>query len=91
MLNGRAGTSLACGACGAPLKNLKMLRCDRQGVAAERRKPTKSKGRGAYGAVSNGHSKAAFKEPKKSKRKKRKSLFKDWLEDAFDVIEDIFD
>lgn len=78
VLTGEVRHELACSACGAPLHNLKMLRKDRSGVRELTPRPsTKS---------------AKPSKPRKSRsRKKRKSVFSKLFDEAFDVIEDIFD
>lgn len=73
--------TLNCGACGAPLQRLKLM-----SVAVEPARP----------AVT--HQPAAPKlrqlpkavQPSKPS-KKRKSLFRKFAEEAFDLVEDIFD
>lgn len=81
MLNGRDSHVLACRACGAPLRNLKMVPRDR---ATPRR---------AKGTVD--HRMQAPLPPQKQMRAKkgrqRKSMFRRVMEEAFDVIEDIID
>ncbi len=71
--------TLACGTCGAPLK-------------AQKPRP-QAKPRAVHPERSGA---AAVplkvrKEPKKTKKKRKKSLFKKVMSEAFDVIEDIFD
>ncbi len=81
VLTGRDRHELACSSCGAPLHDLKMLPRKKQGdrelvrPSAVRRQPQAS------------HRPKA--RPKKRKSKMRR--FADLFEDAFDVIEDIFD
>jgi|TARA_B110000879_G_scaffold84338_1_gene116723 hypothetical protein len=79
--------TLSCGACGAPLRNLKMF-----SVAAKAPKPAISHQPRA--------AKPVYAKPKKpvKKRKKRKGFFRkfkdeafDLVEDAFELVEDIFD
>lgn len=78
VLSGEVRHELACSACGAPLHDLKMLRTDRSGDRELTPRPsTKS---------------AKPPKTRRSKsRKKRKSAFSKLFDDAFDVIEDIFD
>ena len=81
MLRAKLGQhTLSCGACGAPLRNLKMLP-----VTVPAPKP----------AISHQPrpAKPAYAKPSKpsKKRKKRKSLFRKFAEEAFDLVEDIFD
>lgn len=77
MLRGRERHELSCATCGAPLHDLKMLPQPRQKT------------------VKKTHSQAPRRyEPRKtSKRKikKRKSLFSRLVEEAWDVVDDVFD
>ncbi len=81
MLNGRESHVLACRACGAPLRDLKMV--PRERAATPRR----------TGKVD--HRMQAPLPPHKQMRAKkgrrRKSMFRRVMEEAFDVIEDIID
>lgn len=70
---------LVCGACGAPLSEIKSLPMDR----AER------KAVGTVPTPAGAERKA--KSKKKPKQKKRKSRIKGLFEEIFDEIEDIFD
>ena len=77
MLRGRDRHELACSSCGAPLHDLKML-------------PKKPKGDRELvrpSAVRGGSPKKS--KPKKSGRKKMR--WGEFFEEAFDIIEDIFD
>jgi len=74
---------LACSACGAPLHDLKMLRKD-HADAPEHELIRPSKIRAKPG-------KAAQRPAKPRKKKPRKSFGRRLFEEAFDVIEDIFD
>lgn len=80
MLKGKSRHELACSSCGAPLHDLKMLRKERSGdretVPANR-------------VRTRPPAQPRYEKPKK--RKRRKSLMKKVFEEAFDVIEDIFD
>lgn len=75
---------LTCGNCGAPLRNLKML-------------PKKEKPRKAVSHRPPAHGFAALpqaeivKKRKPKKVKRRKSWLKSFAEEAFDLVEDIFD
>ena len=83
VLKGKTRHELACSSCGAPLHDLKMLPKDRSG---DRELVKPSRTTGAYAQRSA--------KPKKHKKKKKKSFFGrfgDVFDDAFDVIEDIFD
>ena len=76
VLSGTTRHELACGACGAPLHEMKMLP-KKPDPVAKRYADTPSKR-----AVP-----LAVKKPKK----KKKSVLKKALSEVFDVIEDIFD
>ena len=78
VLSGRERHELACSACGAPLHDLKMLKSDHPGPR-DLVQPGKDR---AYRTPDR---------PKKKSRKKKRAGFADWFEDAFDIIEDIFD
>ena len=83
VLKGKHQHELACSNCGAPLHDLKMLPKDRTGDK-ELVRPSRSVGPKPTKPY----------KPKKVKKKKKKSMFSrfsDVFEDAFDVIEDIFD
>lgn len=86
VLKGKTRHELSCSACGAPLHDMKMLRAD----AVERPVST--------GRMPSQRSKAALpvRDGKagyvnRRKKKKRKTLTRRFLEEAFDVLEDIFD
>jgi ribosomal protein L34E len=83
-LTARGGHELACGACGAPLHEMKWLK------APEPSQPKKKPSR----PMPAPHGRPSYAKPnkrKKTKYKKRKPLWHKALEEAFDVIEDIFD
>ncbi|NNK77332.1 MAG: hypothetical protein HKP40_01340 [Litoreibacter sp.] len=72
----RDGHELACASCAAPLHEMKWLKMP------EREEPKRLPKRRVASAA----------RPRKLKRKKHKlHRLKDWLEDAWDEIEDIFD
>ena len=81
----RDGHELACGACGAPLHEMKWLRPPEQRRETVKRSPERAAPHGF----------ATYQQPKKAKKsrkkKRRTSLWKKAMEEAFDVIEDIFD
>jgi hypothetical protein len=81
--NGRH--ALSCGSCGAPLHDLKMLPRDKSGdrelVRPSRVRTDKPK----KVTKSKSHSKS------KPRKKKRKGFWKEFVEEAFDFVEDIFD
>lgn len=95
VLRGKERHELACSSCGAPLHEMKMLR----------RTDVDEPGRDLPSGKSKSHRpkddrygqgrEADWKRPPASKRrtrkKKRKSLTRRFFEEAFDVIEDIFD
>lgn len=75
--------TLSCGACGAPLNRLKALP-----VAAPVSKPAVTH----QPVMSSQRKYAQPLRPKPVKRrKKRKSLLRQFAEEAFDLVEDIFD
>lgn len=75
---------LTCSKCGAPLHDMKRLKKEpvpqeTHSYAQERRKS----GKKAY--------KTRYDAPHRRARKKRKGMMRHLLEEAFDVLEDIFD
>ena len=85
VLKGKTRHELSCASCGAPLHDLKMLRKDRDGV---RELVSSNHGRGA---VTSKIKEKHRKPVRPVKKKRRKGLVKKIFEEAFDVIEDIFD
>ena len=81
VLKGTSRHELACSSCGAPLHDMKMLRKDRAGDR-ELVHPS---------PVRSSPKPEKPKNYKKPKKKKRKGLLKSVFEEAFDVLEDIFD
>lgn len=91
----RDGHELACGACGAPLHEMKWLKAPEPEAKAKKSKPMQAPhgfapqredwrgGKDWQGGRDDSY--------RRKKKKKRKSLFKKAFEEAFDVIEDIFD
>jgi ribosomal protein L34E len=75
---------LSCSSCGAPLHDLKKLPLDQSGKTT--RKPAKPYG-GGVTPPDHWERRAKPKKP----RKKKKGLAQRFFEEAFDVIEDIFD
>ncbi|MEO0767341.1 MAG: hypothetical protein AAFY75_15105 [Pseudomonadota bacterium] len=73
---------LTCSNCGAPLHNLKMLPRDKGADRALVKASTLRQ---------KGSKKAKLPKPAKKKAKRKKSRWGDLFEDAFDIIEDIFD
>lgn len=81
VLTGKTRHELSCSSCGAPLHDMKMLRADH---VEDRHRVPPSRVRGTQ---------RPQKSYKKSRKKKRKERgFKDWfMDEALDLIEDIFD
>ncbi len=79
VLKGRDRHELACSSCGAPLHDLKMLRADHDG------RPGLVKASRVRGAPEPSRARKA------KKPKRRKSLARWALEEAWDAFEDIFD
>ncbi|MEO0371000.1 MAG: TFIIB-type zinc ribbon-containing protein [Pseudomonadota bacterium] len=75
---------LTCGACGAPLHDMKFMP---QPVENKTKKPVSPKRSTPSGAATGW----AFKDRKTKKKKKRKPMFHRVLEEIIDEIEDIFD
>jgi hypothetical protein len=93
-LTARDGHELACGACGAPLHEMKWLKPPQPDRPVKRspRAPAPHGGplpRGGWQGEEGWQSHADPRSRKKPKR--RKSLWKKAMEEAFDLIEDIFD
>ena len=90
-LSARDGHELACGACGAPLHEMKWLRADRD-VDAVKRSPRKPAphGHSAPPSPHGWHEDRNTRSRPKSRRK-RKGFLREMFEEAFDVLEDIFD
>ncbi|MGR3492637.1 MAG: hypothetical protein ACU0DW_11310 [Shimia sp.] len=81
VLKGDERHELACSNCGAPLHDLKMLPTGRKAEKGELIDPRLRK-----------RIETANRQPvKKKKKKKRKTLGKKLFEEAFDILEDIFD
>lgn len=84
----REGHELACGACGAPLHEMKWLKPPEQRREAVKRSPERA---APHGFAGGGRPGRPQKPERPRKKKRRKSLWKKAMEEAFDVIEDIFD
>ena len=82
VLRGQTRHELSCAACGAPLHDLKALRTDRPKQARPAR-PAR--------AAAPYPAQATPPPRRKPKRKKRKTLGRKLMKEAFDLIEDIFD
>jgi Zn-finger nucleic acid-binding protein len=91
----RDGHELACGACGAPLHEMKWLKQPEPAKIVKRSEPKPAPHGFAYPrddwrGEKDWH--GGRDDPRRrKKKKKRKSLLKKAFEEAFDVIEDIFD
>src|SRR6056297_2719630 len=84
VLRGPERHELSCSACGAPLHDLKMLRADHAG--------DRGRGRSAPSRKPVLHASERVRpHPPRRRRKARKSLGRRILEEAWDVVEDIFD
>jgi len=94
-LGARDGHELACSSCGAPLHEMKRLKAPKAGDKPKKRSPKKKAPHGRPvetrrkdwqgGRDWNG------REDPRRRKKRRKPLWKKALEEAFDVIEDVFD
>jgi hypothetical protein len=81
VLRGKVSHELSCGSCGAPIHNMKRLALDPAPAPRKRKEPKP--------AISHRAPPKSFQKPKK--RKRRKSALRWFIEEAADVIEDIFD
>ncbi len=95
VLSGETRHELACSSCGAPLHDLKMLRKDKSGDRELRPRPRacgrKPTGFAPVARISRLTEKAAGRSGAGKKRKRRKSRMSKLFEEAFDVLEDLFD
>ena len=89
ILRGENRHELSCSSCGAPLHDLKMLRKDVETSHSSR--PNKVKKSSRATPRPNHPKQPHPKAVKRKKHKKRKGILRDFFEEAFDVIEDIFD
>jgi hypothetical protein len=88
VLAGASSHRLACGACGAPLTQMKQLPCKGTHGPVEAARPLKA----PPPPRPMPHSPKSPKSPKSTKKaKKRKSLSRKLLSEAWDLLEDIFD
>jgi hypothetical protein len=85
-MTARDGHELACGACGAPLHEMKWLKPP-QPDRPVKRSPRAPAPHGGPLPRHHDHDDAR----RRKKRKKREPLWKKAFEEAFDIIEDIFD
>ncbi|MCT4684991.1 MAG: hypothetical protein N4A39_14800 [Roseicyclus sp.] len=93
-LTARDGHELACGACGAPLHEMKWLKPPQPDRPVKRspRAPAPHGGPLPRGGWQGGEGWQGQADPRSRKKpKRRKSLWKKAMEEAFDLIEDIFD
>jgi len=94
-LTARDGHELACSSCGAPLHEMKWLKPPAPEKKVKRSAPMPAPhgyGQPHPGGRSGKKGRDDWGDPRRrKKKKKRKSLFKKAFEEAFDVIEDIFD
>ncbi|MEL6798830.1 MAG: hypothetical protein AAFO80_03040 [Pseudomonadota bacterium] len=86
VLRGRDRHELACSTCGAPLHNLKMLKADHPGQRALV-KPSRARKPAPQPDWTHQDRKKERRRPKK----RRKSLGRKFLEEAWDLVEDIID
>ena len=77
---------LACASCGAPLRQIKMLPVGEKKKAVSHRPPLRS-----FPAQQPQPGKPSRKKKKAKKAKKRKHWLRGLAEEAFDIVEDIFD
>lgn len=85
----REGHELACGACGAPLHEMKWLKPPEQRREGVKRSPERV---APHGHRPIDRPERAYKSRKKKQRKPRwKKVFEEVFDEAFDLIEDIFD
>jgi hypothetical protein len=92
-MTARGGHELACGSCGAPLHEMKWLKADRDETAVKRspRQPAPH-GHGLPPAPGHGRSSEPWQDPRPARpKRRRKGLMRKVFEEAFDLIEDIFD
>lgn len=90
-LSARDGHELACGACGAPLHEMKWLKADRD-TSAVKRSPRMPAPHGQpVGPAPRGPQEDRDDPRRRKRRKRRKGMLREIFEEAFDVLEDIFD
>jgi len=77
-LRGKERHELACSNCGAPLHEMKMLRRDTEAEREVRGLPPKRQ-------------QTHYDTKRRKKKKKTKSLSRRFMEEVFDVAEDLFD
>lgn len=84
---GRDRHELSCSSCGAPLHDMKRLR--KEGKSSRKSREGASYDYGPYQTPKK--HKHYAERPRHKPRKKRKGLMRYFVEEAFDVLEDIFD
>ncbi|WP_299790060.1 hypothetical protein [uncultured Marivita sp.] len=94
VLRGESRHELSCAACGAPLHDMKLLRADAvetpvSSTKVNTHRPVPKQRRGAVTPMPVWEREVGYS--RKKKKKKRKTLAKRFFEEAFDVLEDIFD
>jgi hypothetical protein len=80
-LRGPERHELACGTCGAPLHEMKALKSKKDGKKDKRQ----------YAVSHAPHMDLAKPKKARKSKKKRKSLASRFFDEAWDVLEDIFD
>ncbi|MFZ5962368.1 hypothetical protein ACOXXX_05395 [Thalassococcus sp. BH17M4-6] len=88
VLQGDTRHELACASCGAPLHDMKMFPGAEASHGPASAKPRKKKRPKVHATPLQLWEREM---PKSRKKKKRKTLGKRFLSEAFDVLEDIFD
>lgn len=94
VLRGKDRHELSCSACGAPLHDLKMLRSDKAQAKSGKKSGSNASLKKKVGDFSDFASMKDLDRKysgSKKKKKKRKTLTKRFFEEAFDVLDDIFD
>lgn len=97
VLRGRDRHELACSSCGAPLHDMKLMPSANIDPEAHRLKPERGKkakgGKATPNPLWERQKSGLTRKRKKTKKKKSRmgSFLRDAFDDAFDVIEDIFD
>jgi hypothetical protein len=90
-LTAREGHELACGACGAPLHEMKWLKPPAPDRPVKRSPPMPAPHGGPIPVRSERAATPGDDPRRRKKLKRRTPLWKKALEEAFDLIEDIFD
>lgn len=80
-LTARDGHELACGRCGAPLHEMKALRVRKDPDRKVKHGPAPSRRRSGKDRY----------DDRRHKKKRRKPIWSRALDEAFDLVEDIFD